>query len=64
MTGKPCLFSHAPEAVIPPEFADLLAELRARETDLRQQSWETDDENEQADTCQAVSDCEKQMENH
>lgn len=54
--------SHAPEAVIPPEFADLLAELRARETDLRQQSWETDDENEQADLCQAVADCEKQIE--
>ncbi|WP_336845135.1 AAA family ATPase [Providencia rettgeri] len=54
--------SHAPEAVIPPEFADLLAELRVRETDLRQQSWETDDENEQADLCQAVADCEKQIE--
>ncbi|HEM7189366.1 TPA: ParB/RepB/Spo0J family partition protein [Providencia rettgeri] len=54
--------SHAPEVLTPPEFADLLAELRARETDLRQQSWETDDENEQADLCQAVADCEKQIE--
>ncbi len=60
--GETLSISHAPEAVISPEFADLLAELRARETDLRQQSWETNDENEQADLCQAVADCEKQIE--
>ncbi|WP_265495139.1 ParB/RepB/Spo0J family partition protein [Providencia heimbachae] len=60
--GEIFSLSHAPEAVISPEFADLLAELRARETDLRQQSWETDDENEQADLCQAVEDCEQQIE--
>ncbi|MEY0535614.1 ParB/RepB/Spo0J family partition protein [Providencia rettgeri] len=54
--------SHAPEAVISPEFADLLAELRAREADLREQALNAEEYHEQIDLWQAVNDCENQIE--
>ncbi|HEM8139333.1 MULTISPECIES: ParB/RepB/Spo0J family partition protein [unclassified Providencia] len=60
--GETLSLSHAPEAVIPPEFADLLAELRAREADLREQALNAEEYHEQIDLWQAVNDCENQIE--
>ena len=60
--GETLSLSHAPEVVIPPEFADLLAELRAREADLREQALNEEEYHEQTDLWQAVADCEKQIE--
>ncbi|EPO2453402.1 MULTISPECIES: ParB/RepB/Spo0J family partition protein [Providencia] len=59
--GETLSLSHAPEAVIPPEFADLLAALRAREADLREQALNAEEYHEQIDLWQAVDDCEKQI---
>ena len=60
--GETLSLSHAPEAVIPPEFADLLAELRARESDLREQALNAEEYHEQIDLWQAVNDCENLIE--
>lgn len=60
--GETLSLSHAPEVVIPPEFVDLLAELRAREADLREQALNAEEYHEQIDLWQAVNDCENQIE--
>lgn len=60
--GETLSLSHAPESVIPPEFADLLAELRARESDLREQALNAEEYHEQIDLWQAVNDCENLIE--
>ncbi|MGV2933664.1 ParB/RepB/Spo0J family partition protein [Providencia sp. AGC89] len=59
--GETLSICNAPDAVFSPEFADLVTELSAREDDLRQQSTEADDENEQADLYQAAKECEQQI---
>ena len=60
--GEALSLSPAPEAVIPPEFVDLLAELRAREAELREQALNAEEYHEQIDLWQAVNDCENQIE--
>ncbi|HHR6225308.1 TPA: ParB/RepB/Spo0J family partition protein [Providencia alcalifaciens] len=60
--GETLSLSHAPEAVIPPEFVDLLAELRTREADLREQALNAEEYHEQIDLWQAANDCENQIE--
>lgn len=60
--GETLSLSPAPEVVIPPEFVDLLAELRAREADLREQALNAEEYHEQIDLWQAVNDCENQIE--
>ncbi|HHR5887007.1 TPA: hypothetical protein ACS78C_003682 [Providencia alcalifaciens] len=60
--GETLLFSHAPETVISPEFTGLLANLRAREADLREQALNAEEYHEQIELWQAVNDCEKQIE--
>ncbi|EMH0064550.1 ParB/RepB/Spo0J family partition protein [Providencia rettgeri] len=60
--GETLSLSHAPEVVTPPEFADLLAELRVREADLREQALNAEEYHEQIDLWQAVNDCENQIE--
>lgn len=59
--GETLSICNAPDAVFSPELADLVTELSTREDDLRQQSREADDENEQADLYQAAKECEQQI---
>lgn len=60
--GETLSLGHALEAVIPSEFADLLAELRTREADLREQALNAEEYHEQIALWQAVNDCENQIE--